>query len=94
MTRMPQKPDPNEASASYSATEQAKDARRDEKRKTGVYGAEAEEGPGYEREDEEEGGRYGLEPTMERPEDEGSSEVPVHPADPKDAKVGKVPARK
>lgn len=94
MNAVSNKPDPNEASASYSATEQAKDARREEKRKTGVYGAEAEEGPGYEREDEEEGGRYGLEPTMERPDDEGSSEVPVRPADPKDAKVRKVPARK
>lgn len=93
MARTSTKPDPNEASASYSATEQARDARREEKRRTGVYGAEAEEGPGYEREDEEEGGRYGLEPTMERPEDEGSSEVPVRPAGPKDAKVGKVPAR-
>ena len=80
MARTPRKPDPNEASASYSATEQAKDARREEKRKTGVYGAEAEEGPGYERDDEEEGGRYGLEPTVDRPVDEGSSETEVPPA--------------
>jgi len=91
MARTPQKPDPNEASASYSATGQAKDARREEKRKKGVYGAEAEEGPGYEREDEEEGGRYGLEPTVERPDDEGSSEAVVPPTD---RKGGKVPARK
>ena len=89
MARTPEKPDPNEASASYSGTGQAKDARRAEKRRTGVYGAEAEEGPGYQREDEEKGGRYGLEPTVERPDDEGSSEVEVPPAD---RKVGKVPA--
>jgi hypothetical protein len=80
MARTPQKSDPNEASASYSGTEQAKDARREEKRKTGVYGAGAEEGPGYEREDEEDGGRYGLEPTVDRPVDEGSSETEVPPA--------------
>lgn len=72
---VPKKPDPNEASASYSGTEQAKDARREEKRKKGVYGAAAEDGPGYRREDEE-GGRYGLERTVERDgDDEGSSEA-------------------
>lgn len=91
MARTPEKPDPNEASASYSGTGQGKDARREEKRTKGVYGAEAEEGPGYEREDEEKGGRYGLEPTVERPDDEGSSEATVPPAD---RKGGKVPARK
>ena len=91
MARIPQKPDPNEASASYSGTEQATAARREERREKGVYGADAEEGPGYEREDEEEGGRYGLEPTVERPDDEGSSEAAVPPAD---RKGGKVPARK
>jgi hypothetical protein len=91
MTSTPRKPDPNEAAASYSGTEQAKDARREETRKTGVYGAQAEEGPGYEREDEEEGGRYGLEPTVDRPDDEGSSEAAVPPAD---RKGGKMPARK
>lgn len=91
MARAPEKPDPNEASASYSGTGQAKDARRAEKRTKGVYGAEAEEGPGYERDDKEKGGRYGLEPTVERPDDEGSSEAVVPPAD---LKGGKVPARK
>ena len=91
MARTPQKPDPSEASASYSGTGQAKDARREEKRRTGVYGADAEEGPGYEREDGEKGGRYGLEPTVERPNDEGSSETAVPPAD---RKVDKVPDRK
>jgi len=91
MVSTPKKPDPNEASASYSGTEQAKDARREEKRRTGVYGADAEEGPGYEREDEEKGGRYGLEPTVERPAGEGSSETEVPPAE---RKVDKVPARK
>jgi len=91
MTSMPQKPDPNEASTSYSGTGQARDALREERRKTGVYGAEAEEGPGYEREDKEKGGRYGLEPTVDRPKDEGSSEVAVPPAD---RKSGKVPPRK
>lgn len=77
MNATPKKPDPNEASASYSATEQAKDARREEKRKKGVYGAGPEDGPGYEREDEEKGGRYGLEPTVDRTEteDEGPSEA-------------------
>ncbi len=91
MPRTPEKPDPNEASASYSGTGQAKDARREERREKGVYGAEAEEGPGYEREDEQKGGRYGLEPTVERPDDEGSSEAAVPPAD---RKGSKVPARK
>lgn len=91
MAFAPEKPDPNEASASYSGTGQAKDARREEKRRKGVYGAEAEEGPGYEREDEEKGGRYGLEPTVERPVDEGSSETEVPPAA---RKVDKVPDRK
>lgn len=76
MNATPKKPDPNEASASYSATEQAKDARREEKRRKGVYGADAESGPGYEREDEEKGGRYGLERTVDRTgEEEGSSEA-------------------
>ncbi|MCC8429398.1 hypothetical protein [Reyranella aquatilis] len=75
MSASPKKPDPNEVSASYSATGQAKDARREEKRRKGVYGADAENGPGYEREDEG-GGRYGLERTVDRSaEDEGSSEV-------------------
>ena len=82
MARTPQKPDPNEASASYSGTGQARDAREKERREKGVYGAEAEEGPGYEREDKEEGGRYGLEPTLDRPEDEGSSEAVVPPRRP------------
>ncbi len=91
MTARPEKSDPNEASASYSGTGQAKDARREEKRKTGVYGAAAEEGPGYDRGDGEKGGRYGLEPTVERPEDEGSSETAVPPAD---RKVDKVPDRR
>ena len=92
MAQTPKKPDPNEASASYSGTEQAKDARREEKQKTGVYGAEADEGPGYKREDAEKGGRYGQERTVERPErDEGSSETEVPPAD---LKVDKVPDRK
>ena len=91
MARTPQKPDPNEASASYSGTDQARDARREERREKGVYGAGAEEGPGYEREDDEEGGRYGLEPTVGRPKDEGSSEAGVPPTD---LKSGKVPARK
>ncbi|TAJ95335.1 MAG: hypothetical protein EPO41_08855 [Reyranella sp.] len=91
MARTPRKPDPNEASASYSGTEQAKDARREEQREKGVYGADAEEGPGYEREDEEKGGRYGLEPTVERPYDQGSSEAVVPPAA---RKGGKVRARK
>lgn len=80
MTSIPQKPDPNEASASYSGTGQAKDSREEERRKKGVYGADAEEGPGYEREDKEDGGRYGLEPTVDRPDDEGSSETEVPPA--------------
>jgi hypothetical protein len=79
MARTPQKPDPNEASASYSGTGQGKDARHEERRKKGVYGAHAEQGPGYEHEDEEKGGRYGLEPTVERPDDEGSSEAVVPP---------------
>jgi hypothetical protein len=75
MSSSPKKPDPNEVSASYSATGQAKDARREEKRRKGVYGADAENGPGYEREGEE-GGRYGLERTVDRSaEDEGSSEA-------------------
>jgi len=91
MARTPKKPDPNEASASYSATEQAKDARREEKRKTGVYGADAEEGPGYERADEEKGGRYGVARTVARNDEEGSSEAVVPPAD---LKVDKVPDRK
>lgn len=91
MARIPQKPDPNEASTSYSGTGQAKDAREEERREKGVYGADAEEGPGYEREDEEEGGRYGLEPTLDRREDEGSSEAAVPPAV---RKGGKMPARK
>jgi len=91
MARTPDKPDPNDASASYSGTGQARDARREEERRTGVYGAEAEEGPGYEREDEEDGGRYGLEPTVDRPDDEGSSEAAVPPAG---RKAGKIPARK
>ena len=91
MARTPRKPDPNEASASYSGTEQAGDARREERREKGVYGAHAEEGPGYEREDEEKGGRYGLESTVERPDDEGSSETAVPPAN---RKVHKVPDRK
>ena len=73
---LPKNPDPNEASASYSGTAQAKDARREEKRKKGVYGAAAENGPGYQREDEEKGGRYGVERTVERDgKDEGSSEA-------------------
>ena len=91
MARTPQKPDPNEASASYSGTGQGKDARHAERLEKGVYGAEAEEGPGYQRDDKEKGGRYGLEPTVERPDDEGSSEAVVPPAD---RKGGKVPARK
>ena len=92
MTASPKKPDPNEASASYTATEQAKDARLDEQRRKGVYGAGPEEGPGYSREDEEKGGRYGLEPTMDRTaKDEGSSETPVPPAQ---RKSDKVPDRK
>jgi len=91
MTRTPRKPDPNEASASYSGTAQARDAREEERRQKGVYGADAEEGPGYDREDEEEGGRYGLEPTSDRPEDEGSSEAVVPPVV---RKGGKVPASK
>ena len=91
MASTSRKPDPNEASASYSGTGQAEDARREERREKGVYGADAEDGPGYEREDEEEGGRYGLEPTVERPDDEGSSEAAVPPAA---RKGGKVPARK
>lgn len=91
MVCTPRKPDPNEASASYSGSEQAKDARREEQREKGVYGADAEKGPGYEREDAETGGRYGLEPTVERPDDEGSSEAVVPPAG---RKGGKVQARK
>ncbi|KAF0098854.1 MAG: hypothetical protein FD144_4115 [Rhodospirillaceae bacterium] len=91
MACTPQKPDPNEVSASYSGTGQAKDARREEKREKGVYGADAEEGPGYQREDQETGGRYGLEPTVERPDDEGSSEAAVPPAG---RKGGKVQVRK
>lgn len=77
MSATSKKPDPNEASASYSATEQAKDARREEKQRKGVYGAGPEDGPGYEREDEEKGGRYGLEPTVDRKDgkDEGPSEA-------------------
>lgn len=91
MNATPKKPDPNEVSASYSATEQAKEARREEKQKTGVYGAHAEEGPGYDREDAEKGGRYGLEPTVDRPVDEGSSETGV----PRAVRKGdKVPDRK
>ncbi len=46
-----QKPDPNEASSKYSGTDQARDARLEERRKKGVYGAGPENGPGYERED-------------------------------------------
>ena len=76
MTRAPKQPDPNEASASYSGTDQGKDGRREERREKGVYGADAEEGPGYEREDKQEGGRYGVERTVDRKEgDEGSSEA-------------------
>lgn len=80
MNATPKMPDPNEASASYSATDQAKDARREEKLKKGVYGAGPEDGPGYEREDEEKGGRYGLEPTVDRQDtkDEGPSEAGRH----------------
>ena len=92
MAQTPKKPDPNEASASYSGTEQAKDARREERREKGVYGAEAEEWPGYKREDAEKGGRYGQERTVDRSEDdEGSSEAAVPPAD---RKADKVPDRK
>ena len=82
MARAPKKPDPNEASASYSGTEQGKDGRRKERREKGVYGADAEEGPGYEREDKQDGGRYGVERTVDRKEgDEGSSESEAHPVD-------------
>ncbi len=91
MARTPRKPDPNEASASYSGTGQAKDARREEQREKGVYGGDAEEGPGYEREDEVNGGRYGLEPTVDRSVDEGSSETEVPPAV---RKGDKLPGRK
>lgn len=80
MTSTPKKPDPNEASAKYSGTDQAKDARIEERRKKGVYGAGPEDGPGYKREDEQEGGRYGVERTVDRSEDESSSEAgPARP---------------
>ena len=91
MARTPQQPDPNQASGKYSGTAQSEDRRREERREKGVYGADAEEGPGYEREDEEKGGRYGLEPAVDRPVDEGSSETNVPPVVPKG---GKVPDRK
>ncbi len=82
MAQAPKKPDPNEASASYSATDQAKDARREEERQKGVYGADAENGPGYEREDGEKGGRYGVGRTVDRTEeDEGSSEAGTDASD-------------
>lgn len=99
MARTPKEPDPNEASAGYSGTAQGKDARRKERREKGVYGADAEEGPGYQREDEQEGGRYGLERTVDREKDEGSSESGSGPssesssgsgAPPADRKDGKV----
>jgi hypothetical protein len=75
MPRKSPKPDPNEASAKYSGTDQGKDARLDERRKKGVYGAGPEDGPGYQREDKQDGGRYGVERTVDRTEDEGSSET-------------------
>lgn len=90
MARAPKKPDPNEASASYSGTDQGKDERRKERREKGVYGADAEEGPGYEREDKQKGGRYGVERTVDRKDDdEGSSESDALSADRKGAKVSK-----
>lgn len=88
MTRTPKQPDPNEASASYSGTDQGKDGRREERREKGVYGADAEEGPGYKREDEQKGGRYGVQRTVDRKDKgEGSSESEARPADPKGDKV-------
>lgn len=81
MSPKSKKPDPNEASAKYSGTDQGKDARLEERRKKGVYGAGPEDGPGYEREDNQEGGRYGVERTVDRTEDEVSSEAgPVRSA--------------
>ena len=75
MARDPKKPDPNEASDSYSGTGQAKDGRQEERREKGVYGSDAESGPGYEREDEQKGGRYGVARTVDRRDGEGSSEA-------------------
>lgn len=76
MNATPKKSDPNEASGKYSGSDQAEDRRHEERREKGVYGADAEKGPGYEREDKAEGGRYGVERTVPRTaEDEGSSEA-------------------
>jgi hypothetical protein len=41
VARTPQKPDSNEASVSCGDTGQVRDARREERREKGVYGAEA-----------------------------------------------------
>jgi hypothetical protein len=87
MAHAPRKPDPNEASASYSGTDQGKDGRREERRDKGVYGADAEEGPGYKREDKQDGGRYGVARTVAKDDDEGSSESGAHSAERKGDKV-------
>ena len=87
MARTPKQPDPNEASASYSGTDQGKDGRREERREKGVYGSGAEEGPGYKREDKEEGGRYGVQRTVDRKDAEGSSESGAHAAEREGHKV-------
>lgn len=80
MARLPERPDPNKAFGRYSGSDQGEAGRREERREKGVYGADAEKGPGYEHEDETKNGRYGLERTVERSEkDEGSSEA-VTPA--------------
>ena len=72
MVRTSKLPEPSEASGSYSGTEQGKDRRREERREKGVYGSPAEDGPGYQREDKQDGGRYGIERAVNR--EEGSSE--------------------
>ena len=75
MVRTSKQPEPSEASGSYSGTEQGKDRRSEERREKGVYGSPAEDGPGYQREDKQDGGRYGIERAVNREEgDEGSSE--------------------
>lgn len=50
----------------YSGSEQGDDRRHEERRRYGVYGSGAADGPGYDREDPRNGGRYGIERTVDR----------------------------
>ncbi len=59
--------DMKQAYGRYSGSDQGDERRHEERREHGVYGFGAEEeGPGYDREDPRNGGRYGIERTVDR----------------------------